>query len=164
MRFVRDGVEETRINFPSLTSFPIKKGEVNSLFVCAHSTNLPVVGGNILSLTLRDDKQNVIHEYKYEGDISGSMGGWKDDFTSTKSYDKVTLTATLQRNGSVVEEVTIPYDCEVIDKDSCNASSYALSDLSPVKKGGILLIVLLTLIALGAIFVSRGKKSASRFK
>jgi hypothetical protein len=164
MRFVRDGVEETRINFPSLTSFPIKKGEVNSLFACAHSTNLPVVGGNIMTLTLRDDKQNVIHEYKYEGDISGSMGGWKDDFTSTKSYDKVTLTATLQRNGSVVEEVTIPYDCEVIDKDSCNASSYALSDLSPVKKGGILLIVLLTLIALGAIFVSRGKKSASRFK
>ncbi|MEK9174341.1 MAG: hypothetical protein AAB845_03720, partial [Patescibacteria group bacterium] len=75
IRFVRDGIEETRINFPSLTKFPLKEGEQNSLFACAHATNLPLVKGNILTLTLRDENQNIIHEYKYEGDISGAMAG-----------------------------------------------------------------------------------------
>jgi hypothetical protein len=95
IRFVRDGIQETRINFPSLSHFPLKAGEQNSLFACAHSTNLPNVTGNILTLTLRDQDQKTIHEYRYQGDISSAMGGWKDDFTSNKTYTKVFLTATL---------------------------------------------------------------------
>ncbi len=164
IRFVRDGIEETRINFPSLTKFPLKSGEQNSLFACAHATNLPLVKGNILTLTLRDENQSIIHEYKYEGDISGAMSGWKDDFTPSKDYSKVFLTATLQRNNQVVEEVTIPYDCEAIDKNLCDQSN-SFSHLSKTKKIGVLLIILLSLFALGAIFFSKTKnKSPNRFK
>ena len=167
VRFVRDGVEETRINFPSLTKFPLKKGETNALFACAHSTNLPKVPGNILTLTLRDDKQNVIHEYKYEGDITGAMGGFKDDFTPSKSYDKVFLTATLQRNNEVVEEVTIPYDCSVIDQGSCNPIGSLFGEgTKSIKTIAIILISLITLIAILAILIHKMKeqKRSNRFK
>ena len=164
IRFVRDGIEETRINFPSLTHFPLKSGEQNSVFACAHATNLPLVKGNILTLTLRDENQNIIHEYKYEGDISGAMSGWKDDFTPSESYDKVFLTATLQRNNEVVEEVTIPYDCEIIDKNLCGQGT-GFASLSKTKKIGVLFISLLSLIALCAIFISKTKtRKANRFK
>ena len=164
IRFVRDGIEETRINFPSLTSFPLKSGEQNALFACAHSTNLPVVKDNILTLTLRDEDQNIIHTYKYQGDISGAMGGWKDDFTPTKDYNKVFLTATLQRNNQVVEEVTIPYDCEMIDQNLCTNTT--LSNILPGKKLGIILVSLLSLIALLAIVLNKMKhtKRNNRFK
>ncbi len=164
IRFVRDGIEETRINFPSLTHFPLKSGEQNSLFACAHATNLSLVKGNILTLTLRDENQNIIHEYKYEGDISGAMSGWKDDFTPSESYDKVFLTATLQRNNEVVEEVTIPYDCEIIDKNLCGQGT-GFASLSKMKKIGVLFISLLSLVALCAIFISKTKtRKANRFR
>ena len=167
IRFVRDGVEETRINFPSLTKFPLKKGEANTLFACAHSTNLPKVPGNILTLTLRDDNQNVIHEYKYEGDITGSMSGWKDDFTPSKSYDKVFLTATLQRNNEVVEEVTIPYDCSVIDQSMCNPIGSLFGEgTKSIKTIATILISLLTLVAILVILIHKMKtqKRNNRFK
>ena len=162
IRLVRDGVEETRINFPSITSFPLKAGETNTLFACAHSTNRPNVPGNILTLSLRDEDQNLIHEYKYEGDISGDMSGFKDDFTPEHTYNKFTLTATLQRNGAVVEEVTIPYDCQTINPDLCKTS---FSNLSKTTKRGILFVITLSLIAFFAILISKLKnKSPRRFK
>ena len=167
IRFVRDGVEETRINFPSLTKFPLKKGEANTLFACAHSTNLPKVPGNILTLTLRDDNQNVIHEYKYEGDITGSMSGWKDHFTPSTSYDKVFLTATLQRNDEVVEEVTIPYDCSVIDQSMCNPIGSLFGEgTKSIKTIATILISLLTLVAILVILIHKMKtqKRNNRFK
>ncbi len=166
IRFVRDGIEETRINFPSLSSFPLKKGEANALFACAHSTNLPKVPGNVLTLTLRDDNDNIIHEYKYEGDITGAMSGFKDDFTPAKSYDKVFLTATLQRNNEVVEEVTIPYDCSVIDKNICNPIGSLFGEKATPKHIAMVVGALLTLLAILAILVTKMKQQrrSNRFK
>jgi hypothetical protein len=164
IRFVRDGIQETRINFPSITKFPLKAGEQNSIFACAHSTNLPNVPGNILTLTLRDEDQKTIHEYRYQGDITGAMGGWKDDFTPKKTYTKVFLTATLERNGEVVEEVTIPYNCEDINPDRC--SEGALFSGDNTKSIVIIIGLFLTLIAVLAILISRQRnaKRTNRFK
>lgn len=119
IRYVRDGIEETRINFPSLTEFPLIKDKQQTLFACAHSTNLPVVPGNILTLTLSDKDGNTIHGYRYEGDITGVMAGFGDTFTPTRNYNQATLTATLERNGVIVEQVTMTYDCNTINPSSC---------------------------------------------
>ncbi|HAT68279.1 MAG TPA: hypothetical protein DCS20_01525, partial [Candidatus Yonathbacteria bacterium] len=119
IRFARDGVEETRINFPGITGFPLTEGKETSLFSCAHSTNLPVVKNNILTLTLKDMDDNIIHTYEYKGDITGSMMGVKDVFTPDKTYDAFVLSATLKRDGKVVEEVVEKYDCQEIDPGLC---------------------------------------------
>lgn len=119
IRYARDGIEETRINFPAVTSFPLPKEQAATLFACAHSTNQPVVPGNILTLTLKDRNGSVIHEYRYEGDIYGDMGGYGQEFTPASDVNYALLTAKLERYGVIVEEVTTVYDCTVIDPASC---------------------------------------------
>lgn len=114
-RFVRDNIEETRLNFPSLTNFPLKSGEANTLFSCVHSTNLPVVEGNTITMTLSDTETgDVIHTYTYEGQVTGAMMGVADTFTPTDSYGKVTLTTTLTKSGETVDTVISTYDCNTL--------------------------------------------------
>jgi len=119
IRFARDGIDETRINFPSLTSWPLKAGQENTLFSCMHSTNSPVVSGNTLTLTLKDVGGTVLHTYTYTGDITGSMMGVKDSFTPAKDSASVTLTATLKQGKTLVDEVTQTYDCKALDPTLC---------------------------------------------
>ena len=119
IRYVRDGIEETRINFPGVSAFPLGKDTEATLFACAHSTNLPVVPGNTLTLTLTDRDGKVIHEYRYEGDISGAMSGFGEKFTPASNINYALLTATLERNGVIVEQVKTEFDCQVIDPNSC---------------------------------------------
>lgn len=149
IRYVKDGVEETRINFPSLKQFPLKADTPNVLFVCAHSTNEPQVPGNTLLLTLKDQNDNTLYQYRYEGDISGAMGGFGEDFKTDKDYDYATLTAQLFRNGEEVENVQITYDCNQIDPSTCSDSKEAsmtsstFSDNLIFFGGGIIVLILL---------------------
>lgn len=119
IRFVRDGNEEIRINFPSVTSWPLKAGEEATIFSCLHSTNLPVVPNNTLTLTLKDHNGTVIHSYTYEGDVTGNMMGVKDSFIPEKDINSLSLTATLTHNGAVVDEVTMRYFCSELDPVLC---------------------------------------------
>ncbi|MEK7462247.1 MAG: hypothetical protein AAB618_01625 [Patescibacteria group bacterium] len=119
IRYARDGIEETRINFPGVTKFPIQKGTSETLFACAHSVNSPFVAGNTLTLSLKDRTGKTIHEYRYEGTITGDMPGFGDNFTAETDINYATLTATLERNGVIIEQVTQTYDCQTIDPSSC---------------------------------------------
>jgi hypothetical protein len=159
IRYVRDGVEETRINFPSLTSFPIKEGQEQTLFACAHSTNSPLVKDNILLLTLKDREGKVITQYRYEGDIPGSMSGFGDKFTAEKDYDYVKLEASLFRGGSEMEKVEVVYDCQTIDAALCQDKNANNEGFFTGKKLAVGAIALFGLIVLGvALFVLRRKK------
>jgi len=164
IRFMREGTPETKFNFSSILKFPLVKGESNSLFACASASTMASVGGNTLTLTLKDAEQNIIHEYTYQGNLSTDKAGFKDDFTPDDNYSNITLTSTIKRGDEVVDEVIIPYDCNAIDKTLCNES--VLAHLSGPKKLGILLVILLSLVALGAIFISQhnSMKRNSRFK
>jgi hypothetical protein len=165
IRFVQDGIEETRINFPSLTSFPLKKGEEQTLFACAHSTNAPIVPGNVLTLTLKDKAGNTIHQYKYEGDIAGAMSGFGEKFTPEKNVNYATLTATLERGGKVVEEITVTYDCQAIDPGSCSedvaseavgvATEFLQSKTMTMVAGGVVVLLLIAI----ALFIGKRRKS-----
>lgn len=119
IRWVRDGVEETRINFPSITKYPLTEGESNTLFSCIHSTNEPLVKDNVLTLTLTDFQGEVLYSYKYQGDITGSMMGVKSDFIPTETLSNFTLTATLERGGKMIEEVTQSYSCSDLNPEFC---------------------------------------------
>ena len=119
IRFIRDDVDETRINFPGITQFPLAQDVETTVFACAHSTNLPAVEDNTLTLTLTDKAGSLIHEYTYEGFITGSMGGFGNTFRPQKNYNHVFLNAKLERQGVVIEEVQIEYDCTNIPDTEC---------------------------------------------
>lgn len=163
IRYVRDGIEETRINFPGLTAFPLAKDAEQTLFACAHSINLPLVPGNTLTLTLTDRDGKTIHQYNYEGDISGSMSGFGDKFKPEKNINYAMLTATLKRNGVTVEEVKTIYDCKQIDPSSClpeekNIASSWFSYFKGHFLVIILTIVIVLLIAAIAVFLYKKRK------
>ncbi len=165
IRFVRDGVAETRINFPSINSYPLKSGKETTLFSCVHSTNLPIVPNNVLTLTLKDDAGMIIHTYTYEGDITGNMMGVADTFKPAKDYANFSLTATLKRNSILVEEVTQNYRCQDIDLKLCPKTGVVGSvesffDDFP-KMVGIVLVIAIAAIGIvmalwGAIKRKRG--------
>lgn len=153
IRFVRDGVSETRINFPSVTNFPLVKGQPNAVFACAHSTNLPLVQNSELTLTLKDAAGNIIHDYTYQGGITGDMIGLKDTFTPKQTYDAFTLTTTLKKDGKVVESLDLNYDCKRIDPTLCQNTQAGFmgdkaQDIFGESGSGILLIVLLVMALL----------------
>ncbi len=118
-RFARVGIEEARINFPSINRYPLTRGEQNTIFSCVHSTGLPIVRGYSLTLLLADDRGKAIERYEYAGDITGAMMAVKKDFVPAKTYASFSLTATLRAGDRVVEEVTQRYSCEAIDPEAC---------------------------------------------
>jgi hypothetical protein len=164
VRFVRDGIEETRINFPSVTKFPIKTGEEQMLFACAHSTNLPIVKDNKLLLTLKDRNNNIITQYSYEGDIRGAMSGFGQKFTSDKDYDYIKMEASLFRGGSEMEKVEVVYDCQKIDPSTCASVANTVEDgakgIGSVlsSKWGIVLGAILVLLLGTLLFLRRKPK------
>ncbi len=173
IRFVRDGVNRTRINFPSVTSFPIQKGVENTLFSCVHGMGTdPVVPDGKLTLTLTNGSK-TIHSYEYKGDVTGSMMGVKDAFVPKGNYDNFTLEARLFKGGELVDSVDMKYDCKSIDPSSCYPVSW-FKIIGEVLLGLILIFllffflrrkstraVLVTLFILGTVIVFPQKTSAS---
>lgn len=128
IRFVRDGVDRLRINFPGVTQFPLKAGEVSTLFSCLHNAGQSdVVHGGSLDLLLTDKQGNLIKEYKYDGDVTGAMMGIATQFTPTRDYDYFTLTARLFQNGQFVDEADLTYDCQAIDPSACTTDDNGLA-------------------------------------
>ena len=155
IRFVREGIDETRLNFPSITSYPLAKDTQNSLFSCVHSTNSPVIKDNTLILTLKTLDGQIIHKYTYQGDISGEMMGVKENFTPKQTTRNFTLTATLKHKGKTVEEVTQTYLCDKLSDNCPKPAPASLSQASDFlgEKGMWLRIILFLVGAVLLFFV-----------
>lgn len=128
IRYIRDGLEETRINYPSINNYPLKKGEEATIFSCLHSTNLPVVSDSTLVLTLTDPEGHVLHKYTYEGDVTGLMMGVKDTFVPDRNLANLSLTAELLHKDEIVEKVTVVYRCEDINPELCGTDTVYSSE------------------------------------
>ncbi|MBP6975630.1 MAG: hypothetical protein KBB51_02245, partial [Candidatus Moranbacteria bacterium] len=166
IRFVRDGIDETRINFPSIETYPLQAGQEAKLFSCVHSTNQPVVKDVILTLTLRDENSNVIHTYAYQGDVTGKMMGVADSFIPSKTYTRFTLTATLERDGKVFEGVTQEYDCAKLNPSLCPESEMnVLGDMEDdsFMTAGLVISILVVVFGLVCIGIFRWKKKRGAF-
>jgi hypothetical protein len=160
MRYVRDNIPETRINFPSLMHYPLKKGEETTLFSCVHATNVDLVPDSTLTLTLtHTGTGDILRTYTYTGDVTGAMMAVKDSFIPEKDYSNVTLTATLAKNNEVVDEVSIVYTCDDIDPTLCISEEQSAEDMLNVNPSFLPLVPLVVTIAslgvLGALFYYR---------
>lgn len=169
MRFARIGVEQARINFPSITSFPLIAGQPNSLFSCLHVAGPDTLSGATLDLTLTDKNGAIITQNKYEGNVTSAMMGVKYDFTPTANYDQVTLTATLERNGVVEDIGKVTYDCQAIDASLCLAETGNGSGENGNNGANsthntklVMLILILGILAIVGIFFSLKRRHNSQ--
>ena len=162
VRVARDGVERTRINFPSLMSFPLRSGVANTLFSCLHNVGDSVVPDSRLELKLTDESGKVIHEYTYTGDVTSSMMGVAGAFTPNRSYNVVHLDARLYQGETPVDEAYLTYDCNEIDPATCLAGTGGIfggfgANNSLITIGALILGGLVVL-ALGG-WIVRGSRS-----
>lgn len=154
-RFVREGVDRTRINFPGVMSFPLKAGEANTLFSCLHNSGEnAVVSGGSLDLTVLDRDGNPIHHYTYTGDVTGDMMGVASAFTPTKNYDYFTVSARLFQGDQFVDEANLVYDCQAIDPTLCLPAAAAGSGMLGSMQS-LAVIALGIIVLIGAIWIYR---------
>lgn len=163
IRFLRPNIDQVRINFPSVTSFPLKKDQSNSLFSCVHGTgNATLVKNNKFVLTLLDKNGGTIFTKSYETDITGAMMGLKSDFTPKENYDKFTLKAELFHENKLIDSSLLEYDCKNINPNLClpeNEKNGAVA--KKVMNGIYVLLVCLFIAVISFIFF---KKKNSTFK
>lgn len=152
IRFIRPEVDKTRLNFPSITSFPIKNGVSNTLFSCLHNsgTSQNVPDGKLI-LEITDINGKTIEKHVYEGLVTGEMMATKKDFVSKKNLDHFFLTAQLWQSNKLVDESKLEYDCNIINSGLCNKEN---NFYIWIIVGIILLVLLLVLV----VFIIKKRK------
>ncbi len=149
IRYVRDGVDRTRLNFPAVTAYPLEQDKENTIFSCVHNSGTATVQNSKLILDLKDQNDNLIHSYTYTGAVSGAMMAVKDTFKPSKTYKNFSLEAKLYQDDKLVDQATMKYECDKIGTDCPRAMGWGA-------KMGIVVVVLLLITLL--TFVLRKKK------
>lgn len=119
VRFAHKDYTQARINFPAVTKFPLEKGDRLDMFSCFSSASPDTIKNGVLQLSLLDEKGVLLESAEYQGDITGNMMGFKKSIISPKKLYKGTLKAQILVDGKVVDNVSMEYDCEKIDKTLC---------------------------------------------
>ncbi len=145
MRFVREGVDKVRLNFPALTSYPLKKDESTTMFTCLHNSGTSSeVSNNKVVLEIKDNKGRVVESHTYEGEVTGDMMAIKKDFISKVNLDTFSLHASLYTNNKLVDESIMEYDCKLIDPASCDKTG--LKEILSLIFGLVILLIVVLLI------------------
>ena len=153
IRYVRDGVDKVRLNYPAVTSYPLIKGQQTTIFTCLHNSGQSVqVPNNKVILEVKDIKGKVIESYTYEGIITGDMMAVKKDFTPKTNLDKFSVHASIYTNGELVDESIMEYDCALIDPTSCTQESS--SSITQIITAFITILLFILII----VFVKRKSK------
>jgi len=120
VRFARAGIDQLRINYPGITSFPLAAGSEYTLFSCLHNVGYTeMIPDGSLELTLSDRDGTMIESYEYTGAVTAQMMAAATSFTPTQNYNYVQLDARLLQAGEVVETVRLVYDCAAINPALC---------------------------------------------
>jgi len=162
-RFVRQGLDRTRINFPGVMGFPLNAGEENTLFSCLHNSGESAsVPNGRLELTLSDALGNIIHQYTYSGDVTGAMMGVAEKFILAEDYDFFILDARLYQGEEFIDEAHLVYDCNEIDPSLCmpKKAVAAGSILGSTQSLAVIALGIIVLIAALWIFRRLNRRSA----
>jgi archaellin len=169
IRYVRDGVDTIRLNFPAVMQYPLEQNKEAAVFSCVHNAGLNTVQNNKLTLTLKDQDGKEIHTYTYDGAVSSAMMAVKDTFTPTQTYQDFSLEAKLYHDGTLVDEATMQYDCKSLNQDACpnkttNTGGLPLS-LGSLGGGTLLKVIIAIGVALLLLLIMHGlrpKKATKR--
>lgn len=148
IRFVRDGVNKLRINFPAVSTYPLMPNEEVDLFACIHNTADDFVDGT-LRLTVNDETGKLIYSNEWSGIVSGEMIGIASKFIPEKLYGSFSVTAELLQDGKVVETDTVRYSCsdfETCDIYADKGDGLFTDKIKMIISGVVVLLILLAMI------------------
>ncbi len=153
--------ERPRMNYPAITSFPLKKDEVFTLFSCFHNTSaLDTLGKIEVSLFGRGG--NKIDDLSYEGKITSSMMAAKKDLQAKENLDYLKLKTQLyDKNGKRVDEYEVTYDCKQLE--SCQSEKALVSSLASSSSITLILIASFALILIFIVWILLRKPKSEQF-
>ncbi len=165
IRYVIDGINDVRINFRSVTSYPLVMNTEQTIFSCLHNTSLDTIPDGKMTLTLKDIDDKIIHSYTYEGMVTGAVMAVKDSFTPMKTFKTFTLEAKLYQGGSLVDEASMLYDCNLLGGTDCSVraidmmKSNSQSDTESIVKIWSFIILIILVVGLGYFMYKRSKRN-----
>lgn len=159
---VASPLERPRLNFLTVTNFPVFTGEKTELFACFHNgSDAPGKGTIVVSVSDKDG--NEISKINYTGDIPSGMKAIAKEFTATKDYTYLKLSAEVYNGKNTqVEKYEVIYDCRALSSERCRESAAPTSTTEPAQLDTtiiIMAVVLLLLIIAIIILVKRRKMS-----
>ena len=148
IRFVND-VAKSRLNYPAITKFPIKKGDEVTLFTCFHNTSGVSANGKVV-VKLLDKNDEEITSTEYEGVITSNMMADKNSFVAKQKYDNVTIKAQVFDNGGqLVDEYEVNYNCE--DFNACESNNKQNKGVDALDMAKYILFGLAVLLFIGVV-------------
>ena len=151
IRFARNDISAPNIDFPSIISYPLVSGQKNKIFACFHnfSNNTDPIDGK-LKLEILDNKDNQILSYEYTGKIGAAMSAVAQEFIPHSTYRDFKIHASIFDGSKLVEEVYIPYSCNLIDPTKCGAFDFGMITSN---KWLMIVLTILAIIILISIIV-----------
>jgi hypothetical protein len=123
IRVGRSGVDSPRINSLAVDSYPITAS--TTIFSCVHNSGqTSEINGNRLELSLSDKSGKQLYSGVYSGKITSAVMGLKNNISAiTGSLGEFKINAKLYgASNTLIDEVTLNYDCNVIDPSKCPVS------------------------------------------
>ncbi len=142
IRFIRDGVTETRISLPYVESFPLRPGKTNTLNACFLTAGT-LMDNTMLTLSLMNKNSEVLQTF--EQTQIDSLQILRHEFVPESRLAEFVLSAESKANGIVQSQTTSRFACA--NPEECNG--VASADRPFLLKFGIgitLVIALLLLI------------------
>lgn len=116
----RVGIDSPRLGLSTVTNFPIKAGEKNTVFLCIQNVGTSDSIGGKVDVSLLDEQGSPIKQYSYIGEIKNELMALKTEFTADKNYNKFTIkTLVSDSQGKLVDSTEQKYSCQTIDPTSC---------------------------------------------
>ncbi|MDD4803778.1 MAG: hypothetical protein PHN69_01260 [Candidatus Pacebacteria bacterium] len=120
---VTSSSEKPRVNYFGLNKFPLKKGDVSTIFSCFHNSSGISTEGRV-SLIAKDIKGNNLAEIDYNGRILSSVSAEKINFDVLKNLKYVKLEQKIyDKNGVILDSEDTVYDCSLLDSEECKKDS-----------------------------------------
>ncbi len=135
-------VDDTRFNFVGISAYPAQAGQ-GEVIACIHSTAGTDVPGTTVTVTARTDNalfpflNRTIAQASWTGTIGGDIYALTAPFKGSAS--SFIVTAKLYRGSTLVDTVSLPYDCKALDT-SCGSGPFSQAELIAL---GVLLLAVI---------------------
>jgi hypothetical protein len=157
---VSSNVENSRINYPAITNFPLTEGESFNLFSCYHNV-YGESADNVLSLALYDKKGEVVYQDSYKTTMVTAMSAVATKLTATRDYTELKLKAEIKnKDGAILDSYETEYKCSDIKSEKCR--QLILSGLKAKSLPYISFFVILALVFLVLAGVNRNKPGSKK--
>lgn len=145
---IQNASEDTRIPYLALSGYPLHElgdDAVSTLSACVRNTDVSVAKDVSLTLTLTDANGKEIETVTDTGALVNMAFATAHEFSFENRNDALILTATLTKDGEVLETRAETYDCE--DYGFCPPPFVAGNTMTmAILAVGVLLIIALILI------------------